>query len=131
MSTLGNILWFIFGGFILGLTWWFAGLVAFITIIGIPWAKACFVLGKFSFFPFGKVAVRRNEVTGEHDIGTGLLGMLGNIIWFLLAGFWLALGHLTAALCCFITIIGIPFGIQHMKLAVIALFPIGMTVVEK
>ena len=131
MSTLGNILWFIFGGFLLGLFWWLAGIVAFITIVGIPWARACFVMGTFSFFPFGKVAVRRNEVTGEQDIGTGLLGTIGNVIWFLLAGFWLALGHLSIALICFITIIGIPFGVQHMKLAVIALFPIGMTVVEK
>ena len=130
MSTLGNILWFVLGGFILGLAWWFVGLIAFITIIGLPWARACFVLGNFSFFPFGKVAVRRNEVTGKHDIGTGMLGTIGNIIWFLVAGFWLALAHLSVALCCFITIIGIPFGIQHMKLAVIALFPIGMTVVE-
>jgi uncharacterized membrane protein YccF (DUF307 family) len=130
MSILGNILWFIFGGFLLGLFWWLAGVIAFVTIVGIPWARACFVIGYFSFFPFGKVAVRRNEVTGQQDIGTSFFGTIGNIIWFLLAGFWLALAHLSMALCCFITIIGIPFGVQHMKLAVIALFPIGMTVVE-
>ena len=130
MSTIGNILWFILGGFILGLAWWLAGVIAFITIIGIPWARACFVMGNFSFFPFGKVAVRRNEVTGKHDIGTGVFGTLGNVIWFLLAGIWLAFAHISIALVCFISIIGIPFGVQHMKLAVIALFPIGMTVVE-
>ena len=115
----------------MGLAWWLAGIVAYITIIGIPWGKACFVMGQFSFFPFGKEAVSRRELHQADDIGTGALGAIGNIIWFIFAGIWLAIGHLGSALLCFITIIGIPFGIQHLKLAAIALAPIGKTIVDK
>ncbi|MFZ6711444.1 YccF domain-containing protein [Undibacterium sp. TC9W] len=131
MSLLGNILWLILGGFVTGLAWWFAGLLAFISIIGIPWGKACFVIGQLSFMPFGKEVVNRAHVSGQEDIGTGALGMIGNIIWFIFAGIWLALAHLMSALFCFVTIIGIPFGIQHLKLAAIAVAPIGKTVVDK
>ena len=131
MSLLGNILWFLLGGFFMGLAWWFFGLLAFISIIGIPWGKACFVMGSFSFFPFGQEAISRDELTLEEDIGTGSLGFIGNIVWFIFAGLWLALGHICSAICCFITIIGIPFGIQHLKLAVISLAPVGKTIVPK
>lgn len=131
MSLLGNILWLILGGFVTGLAWWFAGLVAFISIVGIPWGRACFVIGQLSFMPFGKEVVNRADVSGQEDIGTGALGMIGNIIWFIFAGLWLALAHLMSALFCFVTIIGIPFGIQHLKLAAIAVAPIGKTVVDK
>ena len=131
MAAIGNFLWFILGGIVMGLAWWLAGLIAFISIIGIPWGKACFVIGSFSFFPFGKEAISRKELSRQDDIGTGGLGLLGNIIWFILAGFWIALGHIVSAIACFITIIGIPFGIQHLKLAGIALFPIGKTIVTK
>ena len=131
MRTLGNILWLIFGGFLMGLGWWLAGLIAAITIVGLPWAKACFVIGQFAFLPFGKEAVNRRDLTQQDDIGTGALGLVGNVIWFVLAGWWLAIGHLCSALACFVTIIGIPFGIQHIKLALIALAPIGKTIVSK
>jgi uncharacterized membrane protein YccF (DUF307 family) len=130
MRTLGNIIWFIFGGVFMGLAWWLTGIIALVTIIGIPWAKACFVMGQFAFFPFGKKAVLRNELSKEQDIGTGGLGILGNAIWFILAGWWLAIGHLLSALACFITIFGIPFGIQHLKLAELAIFPIGKTIIK-
>ena len=79
--------------------------------------------------PGGLVAPRERELTGQADLGTGPLGLAGNVIWFLVAGWWLAIGHLTSALACFISIIGIPFGIQHIKLALIALAPIGLRVV--
>ena len=115
----------------MGLAWWLAGIIAYITIIGIPWGKACFVMGKFSFFPFGKEAISRRELNQADDIGTGALGTLGNVIWFIFAGIWLALGHVACAIANFVTIIGIPFGIQHLKLAGIALAPIGKTVVPK
>ncbi|WP_299942919.1 YccF domain-containing protein [uncultured Microbulbifer sp.] len=131
MRLIGNFLWFILGGFVMGLAWWVVGIIAFITIIGIPWGKACFVFGMFSFFPFGSEAISRKELTGEDDIGTGPLGIFGNIVWFVFAGVWLAIGHLISALLNFITIIGIPFGIQHLKLAGFALAPIGKTVVSK
>jgi len=131
MRALGNVLWFIFGGFVLGLSWWLAGLLCAITIIGLPWARACFVIGQFAFLPFGKEAISRDELNGANDIGTGALGTIGNIIRFIVAGIWLAIGHLTAALGCFITVIGIPFGIQHLKLAGLALAPVGKTIVSK
>lgn len=131
MRTLGNFLWFILGGVFMGLAWWFIGILALLTIIGIPWAKACFVIGQFSFFPFGQEAISRKELHQADDIGTGSLGLLGNVLWFLFAGLWLAMGHIISALLNFITIIGIPFGIQHLKLAAISLFPIGQTIVDK
>lgn len=131
MRAIGNFLWFILGGVFMGLLWWAVGLVAFVTIVGIPWAKACFVIGQFTFFPFGREAISRRELHQRNDIGTGGLGMVGNIIWFIFAGLWLAIGHLVSALLNFVTIIGIPFGIQHLKLAGIALAPIGKTIVTK
>ena len=131
MRTIGNLLWFLMGGVLMGLGWWLVGLLAFVSIVGIPWGKACFVIGQFAFWPFGKEAVSRDDLSGREDIGTGALGLVGNIIWFVLAGVWLAIGHVLSAAACFITIIGIPFGIQHLKLAGIALAPIGKTIVEK
>jgi uncharacterized membrane protein YccF (DUF307 family) len=129
MRTLGNILWFILGGALMSFAWWLTSITALLTIVGIPWAKACFFIGQFSFLPFGKKAIARNELSKKEDIGTGALGFLGNLIWFILAGWWLAIGHLISALACFITIIGIPFGLQHLKLAELAVFPVGKTIV--
>ena len=131
MRTLGNLLWFIMGGVLMGLGGWLVGLLAFVSIVGIPWGKACFVIGQFAFWPFGKEAVSREDLSGREDIGTGALGLVGNVVWFVLAGVWLAIGHVLSAAACFITIIGIPFGVQHLKLAGIALAPIGKTVVDK
>lgn len=131
MRTIGNILWFVLGGLVMGLAWFFFGFLAFITIVGIPWGRSCFVIGKFSLFPFGKEAISRRELSNKSDMGTGILGLVGNVVWFVFAGVWLAIGHLIAAVCCFVTIIGIPFGIQHLKLAGISVFPIGKTIVSK
>ncbi|MFM9982771.1 MAG: YccF domain-containing protein, partial [Burkholderiales bacterium] len=129
MGVIGNFLWFVLGGFLMGLAWWVLGLVAFVSIVGIPWGRACFVIGKFAFFPFGKEAINRKDLTTKNDAGTGAFGLLGNIVWFIFAGIWLAIGHVLSAIACFITIIGIPFGIQHLKLAGIGLAPIGKTIV--
>ena len=131
MRAIGNLIWFIFGGIIMGLAWCFFGLLAFISIVGIPWGRSCFVIAGFSFFPFGKEAIARDELTLSEDIGTGGLGMVGNISWFIFAGFWLALGHVFSAIACFVTIIGIPFALQHLKLAGMSISPIGKTVVTK
>ena len=131
MRMIGNFLWFILGGIFMGISWWIMGLICFISIVGIPWGKACFVIGQFTFFPFGKEAISREELHQAKDIGTSGFGVIGNIIWFLLFGLWLAIAHIMNAIACFITIIGIPFGIQHLKLAGIALFPIGQTIVDK
>ena len=128
-ALIGNVLWVVLCGVWLAIGHLVTAFAMAITIIGIPWARACFVIGTFSFWPFGYEAVSRRELTGRMDFGTGPLGLVGNVIWYLVAGWWLAIGHLTSALACFITIIGIPFGIQHIKLALIALAPVGMTVV--
>ena len=129
ISALLNILGVVLGGFVMALGWWLAGLLCAITIIGLPWARSCFVIGKFSLWPFGQEAVNCEELSGRADLGTGPLGLIGNVLWFLVAGWWLAIGHLSSALACFVSIVGIPFGIQHIKLALIALKPVGMTVV--
>jgi uncharacterized membrane protein YccF (DUF307 family) len=129
MTTALNLLWLIFGGFFLGLGWLLASLIMFVSIIGIPWGRAAFNIALFTFFPFGHEAISREELSGEEDIGTGPFGLLGNIIWFLFAGLWLAIGHLTIGVACFVSIIGIPFGIAHFKLVGISLAPIGKTIV--
>ncbi|KHG33196.1 YccF domain-containing protein [Sulfurospirillum sp. MES] len=130
MRLLGNIIWFLFGGVFMGLAWCFFGLFALVSIVGIPWAKACFVIAQFTFFPFGKEAISRKTLHQKEDIGTGTWGLIGNILWFIFAGFWLAIGHIMSAFACAITIIGIPFAIQHVKLAIISLAPIGMSVID-
>jgi uncharacterized membrane protein YccF (DUF307 family) len=131
MKTLGNLIWLVCGGLAMALAWWLAGLVAFVSIVGIPWGRACFVIGNLCLLPFGREVADRQVVTGRADVGTGPLGMIGNVLWFVFAGLWLAIGHLISAVLCFVTIIGIPFGLQHMKLAEIALAPIGKTIVLK
>ena len=131
MRLIGNLIWFICGGLVMGAGWRLLGLLMFASVIGIPWGRACFMLGGFCFWPFGREIVDRRLVTGRDDIGTGALGFVGNVVWFLVAGIWLAIGHLGSALLCFLTIIGIPFGLQHLKLAVATLAPIGKTVVER
>lgn len=131
MSAIGNFLWFVLGGALMGLGWWVVGLLAFVSVVGIPWGRACFVIGQFAFFPFGKEAVSRRTLSGVDDIGTSGLGVIGNVVWFILAGVWLAIGHVFSAIACVCTIIGIPFAIQHLKLAGIALAPIGKTIVDK
>lgn len=115
----------------MGLAWWLAGLLCYLSIIGIPWGKACFVIGQYTFLPFGKEAVSRKHLSGKDDVGTGIFGLIGNVIWLVFVGVWLAIGHVVTGFLFCVTIIGIPFGVQHFKLAFISLMPIGMTVVEK
>ena len=129
VSILLNVLWILLGGLWMAAGWVIAGIVMAITIIGIPWAKAAFNIALYTLLPFGQTAVRRDALTGRTDIGTGLLGMIGNLIWLVLAGWWLALGHLLTAILMALTIIGIPFAWAHLKLAGIALWPIGKEIV--
>ena len=129
LSLLLNILWIVFGGLWMAVGWIVAAVVMAITIIGLPWAWAAFNIASYTLFPFGRKAVSRAEYLGTGDIGTGLLGFIGNIIWLVLAGWWLALGHLLTAIVLAITIIGIPFAWAHLKLAGIALWPIGKIIV--
>lgn len=131
MRLIGNIIWFIFGGVEMAFIWFIFGILAAITIVGLPWSRSCFVIAKFTLWPFGRVAVNRKELTNQEDIGTGNFGLIGNIIWVLFGGFWLAVGHLIAAFITFITIIGIPFSIQHLKLAALSFAPIGKTIITR
>jgi uncharacterized membrane protein YccF (DUF307 family) len=129
LSLLLNVLWIVFGGLWMAVGWVIAGIIMAITIIGLPWAWAAFNIAFYTLLPFGQKAVSRAEYTGQEDIGTGALGMIGNIIWLVLAGWWLALGHLLTAIVLAITIIGIPFAWAHLKLAGLALWPIGKMIV--
>ena len=105
-----------------------AALIMAVTIIGIPWARAAFNIAAYTLLPFGYKAVSR-AYHRAGDIGTGPLGLIGNLVWLVLAGWWLALAHVVTALLLAVTIIGIPFAWAHLKLAAIALWPIGKTIV--
>ena len=129
VSLVLNIFWIVFGGLWMAVAWVIAGVVMAITIVGLPWTRAAFNIGLYTLLPFGQKAVSRAANTGEEDLGTGPLGILGNIVWLILAGWWLALGHLIFAIVLAITIIGIPFAWAHVKLAGIALWPIGKMIV--
>ena len=129
LGCLGNILWFFPFGLGTGLLWCIAGVLCFISIIGIPWGRACFVMAGFAFMPFGYESISREVLYGRKDIGTGVPGVIGNVIWFIFAGLWIALGHIGTAVAQALTIVGIPFAWQHIKMAELALFPIGKTVV--
>ncbi len=120
MRLILNILWFIFGGWIAGTAWVLAGVLLAITIIGLPWTPAAFRIAGFAYWPFGKVVVDRDN---------GPTSLLLNIVWFLLAGWRLALHHIVLAIGLTITLIGIPFAWQHVKLALISLTPVGKAVV--
>ena len=129
LSILLNLLWILLGGACMAFGWLVAAVIMAITIIGLPWARAAFNIAVYTLLPFGQKAVRRDALTGQSDIGTGPLGFIGNLIWLLLAGWWLALGHLLTAIVLAVTIIGIPFAWAHLKLAGIALWPIGKAIV--
>jgi len=129
LSFLLNLLWIVFGGLWMAAAWVIAAIIMAITIIGLPWARAAFNIAAYTLLPFGQRAVARDAYTGREDLGTGALGVIGNIVWFVLAGGWLALAHLVTAIGLAITIVGIPFAWAHLKLAGIALWPIGKTIV--
>ncbi|MEA2937058.1 MAG: hypothetical protein QOC56_562 [Alphaproteobacteria bacterium] len=129
LSVLLNVLWIVFGGLWMAIGWVIAAVIMAITIIGLPWARAALNIASYTLLPFGQKAVSRSHYTGREDIGTGPLGFLGNLVWLVLAGWWLALGHLITAVALAVTIIGIPFAWAHLKLAGLALWPIGKTIV--
>ena len=126
MTLLLNILWFILGGFISGMLWMLAGLVLAVTVVGLPWAFAAWRIGGFAFAPFGRQVFSRRE--DAFDLGTGDPGLVLNVVWLVFAGWWLALGHVLIGAAQVVTIIGIPFGLQHFKLALLALAPVGKTI---
>ena len=118
MRFLGNLIWFLLGGLILGLCWSIAGLLWCITILGIPWGIQCFRFAKLAFFPFGKEIV----------FGKGAGSILLNIVWILLSGVELAIVAAALGVVFCVTVIGIPFGLQCFKFAQLALLPFGAQV---
>jgi len=128
-ALLLNVLWIAFGGLWMAAGWLIASVIMAITIVGIPWARAAFNIAAYTLLPFGQTAVSRAELYGREDTGTGPLGVIGNIIWLVLAGWWLALAHVVTAFVLALTIIGLPFAWAHLKLAGIALWPIGKVIV--
>jgi uncharacterized membrane protein YccF (DUF307 family) len=129
LSLILNVLWILTGGAWMALAWLIAAVIMAITIMGIPWARAAFNIANYTLIPFGRVAISREEAHGREDIGTGPLGAIGNLIWLILAGWWLALGHIITAIGLAITIIGIPFAWAHLKFVPISLWPIGKMIV--
>jgi len=121
MRLLMNVLWFVLGGWLSGSLWLLSGVLLAITVVGLPWTPAAFRMASFSYAPFGRRVVHR-------DTGAG--STLLNVLWLVFAGWWLALHHIFLAVCLAVTIIGIPFAWQHVKLAGLALTPVGMDVVE-
>jgi uncharacterized membrane protein YccF (DUF307 family) len=125
-----NILWFILGGWISGTLWILAGVLLAVTVVGLPWSMAAFRIAGFSYWPFGRQVVSRAELSRRGDLGTGIVGLLLNILWFIFGGWYLAIHHIVLGIGLCVTIIGIPFGLQHLKLAIISLAPVGKAVVE-
>ena len=121
MSLIGNILWIILGGFLAFLGYVVGGVVLCITIIGIPFGVQCFKIAVLALLPFGKEVV-------THAHGVGIIDTVFNIVWVILFGIWLALHHVFWAVVCAVTIIGLPFAKQHMKLARLAFTPFGLEI---
>ncbi len=120
MRSLGNFLWFVFGGFLSGLAWLISGFLWCLTVIGIPYGKQCFKFASLSFFPFGKEVV----------YGGGAVSTLANIFWIIFFGIPMALGNLLTGLLWCVTIIGIPFGRQFFKIARLSLTPFGARIIS-
>lgn len=119
MGCLGNIIWFLCCGLWQGLSWWIAGVLWSLTIIGIPIGRQCFKLATLAFFPFGK----------DVEYGGNTLSLTANVLWVIFSGIPLALTALCNGLLLCITIIGIPFGLQCFKIAKLALTPFGAKII--
>jgi uncharacterized membrane protein YccF (DUF307 family) len=129
ISLLLNVLWLVFGGVWMAVAWLVAAAIMAVTIIGIPFAFAALRIAQYTLLPFGYANLPREGSGRPATIGSGPLGFLGNIAWFVLAGWWLAIGHAVTAFLLAITIIGIPFAWAHLKLAGLALWPFGRDIV--
>lgn len=123
MNTIGNLIWLIFGGIIIALEYLISSFVLIATIVGIPFGMQTLKLASLALWPFGR-EIRRREQT------SGCLYTLMNILWILIGGIWISLSHILFGLLFCITIIGIPFGMQHFKLAGLALTPFGKDIVN-
>ncbi len=122
LRTLLNLVWLVLQGWLLALAYALAGLIACLLVVTIPFGIAAFRLAGFVVWPFGRTTVRAPDA--------GVASALGNLVWFLVAGWWLALIHVVAGIGFCLTVIGIPFGVASFKLAAVGLFPLGKQVVE-
>jgi uncharacterized membrane protein YccF (DUF307 family) len=122
VKTILNILWFVLSGLWMAVAYVVFGTIACITIIGIPFGVAAFRIANYALWPFGRTVVRRPDAGG--------FSALGNVVWVLVAGLWLAIGHLFSGVLLCITIIGIPFGIANFKMIPISLLPLGRQIVR-
>jgi uncharacterized membrane protein YccF (DUF307 family) len=126
MASLGNILWFVFGGGIFAwFGWMLGGVLLAITVVGLPFAVAAFRIAGFAAFPFGRELVDVRAFGESRVLGTGL----ANMLWVVFAGIWLCIAHAAAGVAYCVTIVGIPFGLAHFKLANVCLAPLGKKVV--
>jgi len=127
MAFVGNLLWFVLGGgFFAWLGWFLAGILLTVTIIGIPFGQAAFRISAFAAFPFGRQLIDGRLVGNTRWTGTGFV----NFLWCVLAGVWLAIGHAVVGLSCCATLVGIPFGLAHFKLAQVSFAPLGKVIVS-
>ncbi|GAA0912712.1 YccF domain-containing protein [Nonomuraea longicatena] len=122
MRTLLNVIWLVFAGIWLAIGYALAGVICFILIITIPFGIASFRIAGYVLWPFGRTVVRNPEA--------GVMSTLGNIIWVVVAGIWLAIGHVVTSIPLFLSIIGIPFGIANLKMVPVSLLPLGARIVD-
>lgn len=126
MSLIGNLIWIIFGGFLGAIFWLFAALIMAVSIVGLPFAYAAMRIASFVLLPFGRHLADARDVGASRIPGTAL----ANLIWVIFAGFWLFLFHSVVGILFCVTVIGIPFGMAHFKLATVSFAPLGKRIVE-
>ncbi|TYB68561.1 YccF domain-containing protein [Nonomuraea sp. PA05] len=122
MRTILNVIWLVFAGIWLAMGYALAGIICCVLIVTIPFGIASFRIAKYALWPFGRTVVR--------DPDAGVFSLLGNIIWFVVAGIWLAIGHVVTSIPLFISIIGIPMGVANIKLIPVSLLPLGARIVD-
>lgn len=123
MKTLLNVIWLVLSGFWLFLGYALAAVIMCVLIVTIPWGIASWRIGVYSLWPFGKTVVDKPS--------SGVGAALGNVVWVVLAGFWIAIGHIMSGVALCLTIIGIPFGIANFKMVPVALMPLGKQIVDQ
>lgn len=122
MKTILNVIWLVFGGFWLAMSYFLAGILCCILIITIPWGIASFRIAGYALWPFGRTVV-------DKPGGTGVASTLGNVIWILVAGIWIVIGHVGTAVTMAVTIIGIPLAIANLKMIPVSLMPLGKEII--